>query len=214
MALDDNTGMAGNSVSVWGLIIFFILLFAIFRGWGNFGGFNNQPFPPNNGVGNVADIMALVGAEHGCGQVTNCELEKRSLLNTDAVTSAIQSSTNQLATQSRLQYDTAMGEKMFDLKINNLAQQNRYETAAALQQQNYEAKLAAKDATIERMTLAQNMTTQFTALQREIEGIKANMLTKPNITGVGAVCPNAGIVNGLGIGSSIGGYCCGAGSIA
>lgn len=81
-------------------------------------------------------------------------------------------------------------------------------------QQNYEAKLAAKDATIERMTLAQNMTTQFTALQREIEGIKANMLTKPNITGVGAVCPNAGIVNGLGIGSSIGGYCCGAGSIA
>lgn len=214
MALDDNTGMTGNSMSVWGLIIFFILLFAIFRGWGNFGGFNNQPFPPSNGLGNVADIMALASAERGCGQVTNCELEKRSLLNTDAVTSAIQASTNQLATQSRLQYDAAMGEKMFDLKINNLAQQNRYETAAALQQQNYEAKLAAKDATIERMTLAQNMTAQFTTLQREIEGIKANMLTKPNITGVGAVCPNAGIVNGLGIGSSIGGYCCGAGSIA
>lgn len=199
MALDDNTGMTGNSMSVWGLIIFFILLFAIFRGWGNFGGFNNQPFPPSNGLGNVADIMALASAERGCGQVTNCELEKRSLLNTDAVTSAIQASTNQLATQSRLQYDAAIGEKMFDLKINSLAQQNRYETAAALQQQNYEAKLAAKDATIERMTLAQNMTAQFNALQKEIGDIRCNMLTKPTVTGVGAVCPNAGIINGLGL---------------
>ncbi len=211
MALDENNAMGAGNTTGWGLIIFFLILFWIFQG--GFG-WNRNNQPPANNCNGIADALALMNAERGCGQVTNCELEKRSLLNTDAVTSAVQASTNQLAAQSRLQYDAAMGEKMFDLKINNLAQQNRYETAAALQQQNYEAKLAAKDATIERMTLAQNMTAQFTALQREIEGIKANMLTKPNVTGVGAVCPNAGIVNGLGIGSSIGGYCCGAGSIA
>lgn len=33
--------------------------------------------------------------------------------------------------------------------------------------------------------------------------------TKPQVTGVGAVCPNAGIINGLGIGSGING--CGTG---
>ena len=197
MALDDNSGMTtGSNVSIWGLIIFFILLFAIFRGWGNFG---NNPGPFQQNGMNIADMAALYNAERGCGQVTNCELEKRSLLNTDAVTSAVQASTNQLAEMSRRQYDAQMGEKMFDLKINTLAQQNRYETAAALQQQNYEAKLAAKDATIERMTLAQNMTAQFNTLQKEIEGIRYNMLTKPNVTGVGAVCPNAGIINGLGL---------------
>lgn len=64
--------------------------------------------------------------------------------------------------------------------------------------------LAAKDATIERMTLAQNMTAQFNALATQVAAIQANMLVKPNVTGVGAVCPNAGIINGLGIGSSLG----------
>lgn len=201
MALDENSSVMSGNTTGWGLIIFFLILFWIFQG--GFGGWNRNNPPANNQGMNIADMAALYNAERGCGQVTNCELEKRSLLNTDAVTSAVQESTNQLANMSRRQYDAQMGEKMFDLKINALAQQNRYETAAALQQQNYEAKLAAKDATIERMTLAQNMTAQMTALAQQIESIRSNMLTKPNVTGVGAVCPTAGIINGLGIGSTL-----------
>ena len=65
----------------------------------------------------------------------------------------------------------------------------------------------AKDATIERMTLAQKMTEQFHALEKQIAEISCNMLVKPNVTGVGAVCPNAGIINGLGISNSL--NCCG-----
>lgn len=135
------------------------------------------------------------------GQVTNCEIERRSLLNTGEITGAVQESTNQISAQLRRQYDAAMGEKMFDLKLNALSRQ-----------QSYEAKLAAKDATIERMTLAQGMTAQYQSLMAQMNDIKANMLVKPQVTGVGAVCPNAGIINGLGIGSSLNG-CYGAGNI-
>ena len=79
---------------------------------------------------------------------------------------------------------------MFDLKLKALADQ-----------QSYEAKLAAKDATIERMNLAQQMTAQMSVMEKQIADISNNMLTRPQVTGVGAVCPNAGIINGLGIGS-------------
>lgn len=201
MALDE-TNAVTNGGTGWGVIIFFLIMFWIFTG-----GFNRP-----NPQGNVANLAEIAMLSKGNGQVTNCELERRSLLNTDAITAAVQNSTNELALQSRRQYDAMQGEKMFDLKLNALSQQQRYETQAALSAQNYESKLAAKDATIERMTLAQNMTCQFNALAQKIANIEANMLVKPNVTGVGAVCPNAGIINGLGIGSSLGG-CYGAGTI-
>ena len=38
--------------------------------------------------------------------------------------------------------------------------------------------------------------------QKQISTISCNMLKKPDVTGIGAVCPNAGIINGLGIESS------------
>lgn len=43
------------------------------------------------------------------------------------------------------------------------------------------------------------MKDQLAALTASIADIRCNMLTRPNITGVGAVCPNAGVLNGLGI---------------
>lgn len=183
MALDENNVCSGTG---WGVVIFFLILFWIFTG-----GFNR-----NN---NALDMAALLNRD--CGQVTNCEIEKRSLLNTAEITDTVQGSTNQISAQLRRQYDAMQGEKMFDLKLNALSQQ-----------QSYEAKLAAKDATIERMTMAQGMTAQYQNLMAQIADIKANMLVKPQVTGVGAVCPNAGIINGLGIGSSLG-NCYNAGNI-
>lgn len=184
MAIEETTNMGNGAASTsWGVIIFFLILFWIFTG-GVWGGNRN-----NNNDNDLALLAAMKS-----GQVTNCELERRSLMNTDAITAAVQNSTNELSLQSRRQYDAMQGEKMFDLKLNALSQQ-----------QSYEAKLAAKDATIERMTMAQNMNCQFNALAQQIESIKANMLVKPQVTGVGAVCPNAGIINGLGIGSALGG---------
>jgi hypothetical protein len=186
----------------WGIVIFFLILFFIFAGGGNW--FNRGNSQPNG-----ADLMTMLQSEGAMGRVKNFDLQRQNDANTaelykvmrnsqDATLAAVQNSTNQLAQQSRLQYDAQQGEKLFDLKLKALADQ-----------QTYEAKLAAKDATIERMTLAQQMSAQMAVMEKQIANITCNMLTKPQVTGVGAVCPNAGIINGLGIGSGING--CGTG---
>ncbi len=51
---------------------------------------------------------------------------------------------------------------------------------------------------------------QLAPLTSAISDIRCNMLVKPNVTGVGAVCPNSGIVNGLGI---TGNHGCGCGNL-
>lgn len=161
----------------WGIVIFFLILFFIFAGGGNW--FNRGGNQPNS-----ADLMTMLQSEGAMGRVKNFDLQRQNDANTaelykvmrnsqDATLAAVQNSTNQLA------------------------------------QQSYEAKLAAKDATIERMTLAQQMSAQMAVMEKQIANISCNMLTKPQITGVGAVCPNAGVINGLGIGSGING--CGTG---
>lgn len=198
MANEEMNTMGMN----WGIVIFFLILFFIFAGGGNW--FNRGNSQPNG-----ADLMTMLQSEGAMGRVKNFDLQRQSDANTaelykvmrnsqDATLAAVQNSTNQLAQQSRLQYDAQQGEKLFDLKLKALADQ-----------QSYEAKLAAKDATIERMTLAQQMSAQMAVMEKQIANITCNMLTKPQVTGVGAVCPNAGVINGLGIGSGING--CGTG---
>ena len=198
MANEEMNTMGMN----WGIVIFFLILFFIFAGGGNW--FNRGNSQPNS-----ADLMTMLQSEGAMGRVKNFDLQRQNDANTaelykvmrnsqDATLAAVQSCTNQLAQQSRLQYDAQQGEKLFDLKLKALADQ-----------QSYEAKLAAKDATIERMTLAQQMSAQMAVMEKQIANISCNMLTKPQVTGVGAVCPNAGIINGLGIGSGING--CGTG---
>lgn len=198
MANEEMNTMGMN----WGIVIFFLILFFIFAGGGNW--FNRGNSQPNG-----ADLMTMLQSEGAMGRVKNFDLQRQNDANTaelykvmrnsqDATLAAVQNSTNQLAQQSRLQYDAQQGEKLFDLKLKALADQ-----------QSYEAKLAAKDATIECMTLAQQMSAQMAVMEKQIANISCNMLTKPQVTGVGAVCPNAGIINGLGIGSGING--CGTG---
>ncbi len=203
MANEEMNTMGMN----WGIVIFFLILFFIFAGGGNW--FNRGNSQPNG-----ADLMTMLQSEGAMGRVKNFDLQRQSDANTaelykvmrnsqDATLAAVQNSTNQLAQQSRLQYDAQQGEKLFDLKLKALADQ-----------QSYEAKLAAKDATIERMTLAQQMSAQMAVMEKQIANITCNMLTKPQVTGVGAVCPNAGIINGLGIGSGINGCSAGITGIA
>ena len=220
MALEEMNNTTCGSGN-WGIVIFFLILFWVFTGgfcgnnrFNNSCGYNNYPTDAT-----ALGMASLLQSEGAMGRVKHFDLERQATENCGAVTtaihnmqdhiaSAISAGNERLAQQSRLQYDAQQGEKMFDLKLNTLAQQNRYETQQALQAQNYEAKLMAKDATIERMTLAQKMTDQFHALEKQIAEISCNMLVKPNVTGVGAVCPNAGIINGLGISNSLS-NCCG-----
>ena len=55
---------------------------------------------------------------------------------------------------------------------------------------------------------------KFNALQTQLASIQCNMLKRPDVTGIGAVCPNAGIINGLGINGLNGCGSCGCGSVA
>lgn len=105
-------------------------------------------------------------------------------------------STDLISAQLRNQYDAAQGEKMFDLKLNALAMQ-----------QGYEAKLIAKDATIERMTLAHEMGSKFDALAAQIADIRCNMLPRPQVFGIGTSC-NSIITPPIQYG---GGNCCNGG---
>ena len=54
---------------------------------------------------------------------------------------------------------------------------------------------------------------KFNELQSQLSSISCNMLRRPDITGIGAVCPNAGVLNGLGINSFQNGCGCGCGGL-
>lgn len=86
-------------------------------------------------------------------------------------------STDIISAQLRNQWDAEQGEKIFNLKIDALARQN-----------HYEAELLAKDATIERMTLAANIDKKFDTLAAQIADIRCNMLGKPQVFGIGTSC--------------------------
>lgn len=86
-------------------------------------------------------------------------------------------STDLISAQLRNQWDAEQGEKIFDLKLDALARQN-----------HYEAQILAKDATIERMTLAANMDKKFDTLAAAIADIRCNMLPRPQVYGIGTSC--------------------------
>lgn len=181
MAIEE---MGGGSSTSWGVVIFFLILFFIFIGGGG-----NSWFGGRNCMNGPGEATALLQK----GDANTASLEKSIRDMQDIVTASVQSSTNQIAAQNRQQYDAQLGERMFDLKLKALSDQ-----------QSYEAKLAAKDATIERMTMMQQVTAQFGVLEKQITDLSCRVLTKPEVSGIGAVCPNSGIINGLGIGTGLG----------
>lgn len=171
----------------WGWVIFIILILWFFSGGNGFGfGWGNR--------GAAGFLAGEALANNGCNRVSNCEVEKQNLITAAETNFRIieenRKSTDAISAQLRAQYDAEQGEKIFDLKINNLAQQNAYNLA-----------LSEKNATIERMTLANSLNAKFDTLSNQISKIQCEMLTKPVVTGIGAVCPNAGIINGLGLNS-------------
>lgn len=182
--------MGESSFSGWGIVIFLIILFWAFTG-GGFGGWGNRN---NNAAVDAAALAAMYngGFGGGCNRTSNCEVERQGLITAAETNYRIideaQKSTQTISDQLRAQWDAAQGEKIFDLKMNQMAMQNQYNQ-----------QLLAKDATIERMTLSQTMTAQFNALAEEIRNIRSNMLTKPEVSGVGVACPSAAILNGLGV---------------
>lgn len=169
--MNDSNSMFGG----WAVAIFVVVVLWLLIGGGC--GFGN--FGRNWG---------------GCGGASPCEVEKQNIITAAETNYRVidenRRSTDMISAQLRAQWDANQGEKIFDLKMNNLAQQNAYNLA-----------LSEKNATIERMTLANAFNERFNAIGQALSDIKCQMLRKPDITGIGAVCPNAGVINGLGINS-------------
>ena len=167
-----NENMTFTNFSGWGIVIFFIIIIAAFA-WFVRGDRDRYPI-------------------YGCNTVSNCQVERQGLVTAAETNYRIideaRNTRDALSAQLRAQWDAAQGEKIFDLKINALAQQNEANL-----------KLMQKDATIERMTLAANLDAKLNALAAAIGNVACNMLRKPDITGVGVCSPNQAILNGLGL---------------
>lgn len=145
----------------YGFLILIVLFFWIILGGGFGGGFMNRGC--------------------NCDATTNCQVERQGLITAAETNYRIidenRRSTDLISGQLNRQWDAAQGEKIFDLKLNALAMQ-----------QSFESKLLAKDATIERMTLAATMDKKFDALTAAIADIRCNMLSRPPVFGIGTSC--------------------------
>lgn len=163
------SGMNWASI-IMGFIVLVLVFGFLFGGGNGFGGFGNWGA---RGYG--------YGYEGGCPRTSNCEVERRGLITAaetnyriidqaQATREVVQATAN--ATQTKIDFYAYQ-----DLR-DKLAEQQRQNMM--LQNQIY------SDA-------------KFNALAASIADIKCNMLRRPDVTGIGAVCPNAGILNGLGI---------------
>lgn len=175
-----------SGISSWGLVIVIFLLFVFMRqGFGGgffgngFGGFNGGWTP----WGNLAGDFGFQNYR------ATCDAEKTEMQNFSDIQHQI--STTSAATQASIYADGNATRAM----INEQTIQDLRDRLNDAQRDNLMLtnQLFVKDSIAP-------ITAQLTAIQN-------NMLVRPNVTGVGAVCPNAGIINGLGISS--GGCGCG-----
>lgn len=174
-----------NATFSWGWVIFIVLILWFFLG--------------NNGRG-----FGYGPGYNSCGMVSNCQVERQGLITAAETNYRIideaQKTTDTISSQLRAQWDAAQGEKIFDLKINALAAQNEANL-----------KLMQKDATIERMTLANSMNSRFNQIDSTLASINCRMLPKPELFGLASVQPTTSVVNGMGFNPVSVPYGCGCG---
>lgn len=175
----------------WGGIGFLALFFLLIIGFWNRGGMgfgygNGYGMPYGDGVGygyGFQNYKATVDAE------------KAEIINT-ARTQYI--TEQQSAATRELVQSTA---NTTQAKIDFYAYQDLRDKLAESQRENLilQNKLFVKD--------------ELAPVNATLASIQCNMLRRPDVTGVGAVCPNAGIINGLGINNLGGCNSCGCGNL-
>lgn len=161
-----------SGIGWWGIVIVFILLFAVFGNGNLFGrGFGGA-------CGGFGDYDGAYGFRNF---KATCDAEKAEIIN--AATTQFKVVDQGSATRDAISIDGQATRAL----INNQAMQDLRDKYAEVLRQN---------------TMLQSQLysdAKFNALSASIAEIKCNMLRRPDITGIGAVCPNAGILNGLGI---------------
>lgn len=187
----DNKEMGGTFS--WGWVIFIILILWFFVGGSGYG-FGNR------GIAGEATSC-------GCNRVSNCEVEKSEIINSARTQYLIEqqasltratdtANSNMLATKIDFYAYQDLRDKLDKAEMNNFYLQNKLDT------ERVNSELKSK------------MASDNSELNRRLDSIQCSMLKRPDVTGVGAVCPSQAIINGMGIGSSVPfpNYGCGCGS--
>lgn len=187
-----------SGIGWWGIVILIFLLFLFMSGNGFGGGLLGNRFGFGNGLGwgngfpvINGDGYPQFGFQNYC---KTCESEKTEMMN--FANTQHQIATTSSATQSAIYADGNA-------------------TRAMITQQEIQGlRDRLDDAHRENLVLTNQIFVkdQLAPITAQLTAIQNNMLVRPNVTGVGAVCPNAGILNGLGIGS-LGGCGCGGSTV-
>lgn len=173
----------------WGGIGFLALFFLIVVGFWNRGnGWNGWT------NGNIAPVP--FGDHYGFQNFkATCNAEKAEIINS-------------ATTQYKLEQQAAATREL----VNATAQT----TQAKIDFYGYQdLKDKLAESQRENMMLQNQlfMKDQLAPITASIADIRCNMLVRPNVTGIGAVCPNAGVLNGLGVNSLNGCGCNGLGNL-
>lgn len=158
---DQSTGMSW----IWVLFVILVIvaIFGGFNGGGAFGRGGNGP--------------VVVSNDGGCGRVSNCEVEKREIIDTartqylieqqsNDTRMAINASTEAITSQAARIYEQRLQETIFDLKMENQSLKNGIFT---------------KEQTD---ALAAKINDCCCNFNRRLDGIEGRMLTKPALYGV------------------------------
>lgn len=169
----------------WGgigfLALFFLIIIAFWGRGGNAWG---------NGFGGCDGFAGGMGYGFQNFKAT-CDAEKAEIINS----ATTQYRVEQQAAQTReLVSATAAATQA---KVDFYAYQDLRDKLGEAQRQNMMLtnQLFVKD--------------QLAPVNEQLASIRCNMLRRPDITGIGAVCPNAAIINGLGLTSLNNGCGCG-----
>ena len=159
--MDGTTSFTG-----WGIVIFLIILFAVF--WGGFGNRGNRAGYDDYGFENFK---------------ATCDAEKAEIINT-------------ARTQYLTEQQSALTRETINAQSNLLGQKIDY-----YGMQDAARREAEKDRKIMELTNQLFVKDQLAPINAQLASIRCNMLTKPEISGVGVACPSAAILNGLGVNS-------------
>ena len=175
-----------KGIGLFGYIILFVIIVWVFGG--AFGG---------NGFGWGNRACGAVPAEYPHADLgfqnykAICDSEKANITQTATTQFLIeqQSANNRELIQAQT--------NAINTKIDYYGYQNERDKNAELSRENMELRnqLFMKD--------------QLAPITAQLASIQCNMLTRPNVTGVGVACPSSAILNGLGVNSLGNGCGCG-----
>nr|DAF56677.1 MAG TPA: hypothetical protein [Myoviridae sp. ctWb16] len=186
-----NEMMSNDTTFSWGWVIFLILILWFFVG-GNgfgFGGYGNRA-----GSFLAGDILGQLqgrDASLSCG-ASNCEVERRGLITAAETNYRIIDQAQQ--TRNVVEATSATT----NAKIDFYAYQDLRDKLSESQREN--------------MMLQNKLYSdaKFGAIEAQLASISCRMAKQPEVYATSAVCPNAAVINGLGInGMPYGFYGCG-----